>query len=498
MTSATSLLLLPAALLFASAGFAQPVELLSGPIQTHTTMHDVNFWLQLSRPAPVQIEYWKADTPEKRWQSPVASASPRFANSIQLRISEGIQPGQRYQYRILAGEDRSELVPTFRTGYKKSGPIPLEFSSKPRWRFLPDPDTDQPHTIFNYRIAIGSCAYINQPGTDREGGDPYGGEYQIFESIYEKYPDLMLWMGDNVYYRENDFESRAGLLRRWTHDRQLPHLQPLFTQGVHYATWDDHDYGPNNIGRSYWLKKESTRVFRAMWGNPSAGLPEVPGIFTFVNWGDANIYLLDNRTYQSSSTGGEGVAGPPRELLGREQVDWLIDHLAWAKSQSLDDGKSYPARFNLIVIGNQVLNASGNPGGYRNFPKEWQYLMNRIAAEDIRGVVFLSGDVHFGEVNRVEHTYGGKRQVLHEVTSSPLTAGSWAGHQSNPARLDLFPGEADRVGQRNFVTLDFTGPLEDRRMEIRFWDSDGNLLNQKPGAPAGTPTEASILRAADL
>jgi len=31
-------------------------------------------------------------------------------------------------------------------------------------------------------------------------------------------------------------------------------------------------------------------------------------------------------------------------------------------------------------------------------------------------------------------------------------------------------------------------------MLIRYWDSDGNLINQKSGAPVGTPTDASIDR----
>ena len=474
------------------------LNLLSGPMQTHTTMHDVSFWLQVDEAAPLQIEYWHPEDPARRWLSPTVDATAEFAYSAKIRLSTGIEPGETYHHRILAGDPPVELIPTFREDSSKTGPIPLRFSSKPRWRFVPEADSDSPHRIFDYRIAMGSCAYINQPGTDREGGDPYGGEYQIFESIYEKQPDLMLWLGDTVYYRENEFESRTGMLRRWTHDRQLPHMQALLTQGVHYATWDDHDYGPNNIGRTYHLKQEATEIFQAMWGNPSAGLPEIPGIFTFANWGDANIYFLDNRTYQSPSETEPDGLGPPKALLGREQVDWLIDHLAWTKSQALTDRASYPSRFNLIVIGSQALNASGNPDGYRNFPEEYQYLMNRIAAAGIKSVVFLSGDVHFGEVNRVVHHYSGKRQVFHEVTSSPLTAGSWAGHATNPARLDVFPGEADRAGQRNFVTLDFTGPLDDRRMEIRFWDSDGKLLNQKPDAPAGRPTDASILRANDL
>ncbi len=482
--------LLGLTLTFCSAVSAEAARLLNGPMLTHTTMHSVQVWVQTDRPASVFVEYWPVETPEERFRSASVQTGPAHGHIAKLQAEAGIEPGRTYRYQIARETDSGE--PLVLTGGRT-----LHFQSKPRWRWVPDPVSQLPHSIFDFRIAMGSCAYINQPGTDREGGRPYGDQYQIFESIAAKSPDLMLWLGDNVYYRENDFEDRAGMIRRWTHDRQIPELADLFANTIHYATWDDHDYGPNNIGRSYWLKADATEVFQLMWGNPSAGLPETPGIFTYVNWGDANIYFLDNRTYQSPSESEPGELGPPKELLGRAQVDWLIDHLAWTKSQSLDDRKSYPARFNLIVIGSQVLSASGNPDGMRNFPEEYEYLMNRLTAEGHRNIIFLSGDVHFGEVNRVEHSFGEKRQIFHEVTSSPLTAGSWAGSTVNDARLDIFPGEMDRVGQRNFVTLDFTGPLDDRRMEIRYWDSDGNLLNQKPGAPAGTPTDASILRAGE-
>ncbi len=51
---------------------------------------------------------------------------------------------------------------------------------------------------------------------------------------------------------------------------------------------------------------------------------------------------------------------------------------------------------------------------------------------------------------------------------------------------------------QNFVTLDFEGALNDRKMLIRYWDSNGKLLNQKPGADPGTPTDLSVIHAKHL
>ena len=476
----------------------EELTLLNGPLVTHTTMHSVLVWVQTNKDGLIQLEYWKSGAPEKKWYSRPLTTSYESGYTAKLLAREGIVPGTRYEYRILVGESKKAAQPTFSETYKIQGVIPLSFQSKPRWRWIPNNETNEKHSIFDFRIAMGSCTYINQKGTDREGGGEYGGQYQIFESIYEKKPDLMLWLGDNVYYRENDFESREGLIERWTHDRQTPELSPLFGNTINYATWDDHDYGPNNIGRNYWLKDQATEVFQLMWGNPSAGLPEIPGIFTYLNWGDVNIYLLDNRTYLTPSESKPQEFGQNKSLLGKKQVDWLIDHLAWNLSQSANDFKSYPARFNLIVLGSSVLSESGNPDGYRNFPEEWQYLMDRIVSEKIRGVIFLTGDIHSGEVNKIQHVWKDLNLTMYEVTSSPLTAGASTYGKNNPARLDIFAGEEDRITTRNFVTLDFRGPLSNRKMLIRYWDSNGNMLNQKNGAEPGTPTDLSVIYANDL
>jgi alkaline phosphatase D len=117
-----------------------------------------------------------------------------------------------------------------------------------------------------------------------------------------------------------------------------------------------------------------------MWGNPSAGLPETPGIFTYVNWGDANIYLLDNRTHQAPPQSQPGLFGEPKPYLGKAQIDWLIDQLVWTRSQTIRDRDSYPSRFNLIVMGSQVISQSDNIFNFRN-SEEYNYMMDRIAAE---------------------------------------------------------------------------------------------------------------------
>ena len=111
---------------------------------------------------------------------------------------------------------------------------------------------------------------------DRQGavrGWNPGAEYGIFESIRQKQPDVMLWLGDNVYMRDLDWTTRTGMLQRYAFGRAVKELQPLLGSVHHYAIWDDHDYGPNDADRSYRDKEVAREVFQLFWGNPSYGVP---------------------------------------------------------------------------------------------------------------------------------------------------------------------------------------------------------------------------------
>ena len=75
----------------------------------------------------------------------------------------------------------------------------------------------------DFRLATGSCTYINEPELDRPG-KPYGGDYQIFDAMVAQKPDLMVWLGDNAYLREADWSTRTGIYHRYSHTRSAPEL----------------------------------------------------------------------------------------------------------------------------------------------------------------------------------------------------------------------------------------------------------------------------------
>jgi len=322
---------------------------------------------------------------------------------------------------------------------------PTEFQTQPLWQWRTEPP--------NFRVALGSCAYVNEDPFDRPG-KPYGGDYQIFTAMHQQRPDLMLWLGDNTYLREPDWYTRTGFLHRYTHTRSLPELQPLLASTHHYAIWDDHDFGPNDSDRSFVHKDLATEVFKLFWANPTVGLPGQGGTTSFFQWGDVDFFLLDDRYFRTPNNRKTG----DRTLLGEAQIEWLIDALAASK-----------APFKIVATGGQVLTTFAGHETYANVcPKERERLLQSIEAEGIKNVVFLTGDRHHTELSMLKNGAG---NTVYDFTCSPLTSGVHTGEEANSLRV-----EGTLVQQKNFGLLEFSGPRKNRVMKMSVFDSNGKEL----------------------
>ncbi len=497
--------LYPTAFALSILAALSPIEgakLKSGPMLGYSTMKEVLIWVQTDSPAEVRIKYWEQGSPRTAQFTDVVRTQKSTAFVAQCR-ADVVTWSRVYNFAVII--DGKEAAPRFRKGYKDKGPIPLSFQTQPRWRHAEAADYRPP----DFRVALGSCAYLTEEGYNWEENDtPFGGEYGIFESIYEQDPDLMIWLGDQIYLREADWTTKTGIYHRYDHYRSFPHLRALFATVHHYAIWDDHDFGPNDIGRTFWNKEATLAAFKLYWGNPSYGFQDMPGITTFFNWGDVNFYLLDNRFHRVSADADPEPFGIPKSHHGKKQIDWLVETMRYQQGQ---DGFVYSSSFNIVVTGNQVISDHPNPDGFRNYEGEWQYMIDRIIHAGIDGVVFLSGDVHYTEFSKEVRVGGGEPgtpgkagkpgapYVFYDLTVSPLTSGVFARPSDNSHRLDIFPdSDRDFIAQRNFATLDFKGEKNDRRIEIRIYDSSGDLINRKKDGNGDEIDDIWILKANDL
>ena len=405
----------------------------SGPMVGYSTMQEVLLWVQTEETANVHFEYYEINNPKVKYSTDKIETEKKNGYVAKL-IADQVIPGKKYKYEV------------YINNYKIERNYAMEFQTQELWKWRTDPP--------DVKFVIGSCSYINEPKFDRPG-KPYGSNFEIFNSINKKKPDFMLWLGDNTYLREPDWNSRTGFIKRYSHTRAFPELQPLLASTHHYATWDDHDYGPNNSDGSFWLKETASEIFKLFWGNPNYNVTGKGGITGFFQWSDLDFFLLDNRYHRTANNNLTGN----RRMLGKDQIDWLINALSFSQ-----------ASFKFVAVGGQVISNGAVYENYATYPDERKYLLDKIREAKIEGVIFLDGDRHHTILSKMQETKN--IYPLYDLTCSSLTAG--VNNDNEP--YNSFKLEETFVNVNNFGMLNVTGPTNDRELTIQIFDKDGKEL----------------------
>ena len=405
----------------------------SGPMVGYSTMQEVLLWVQTEERANVHFEYYEINNPKVKFSTDKIETEKKNGYVAKL-IADQVIPGKKYKYEV------------YINNYKIERNYAMEFQTQELWKWRTDPP--------DVKFIIGSCSYINEPKFDRPG-KPYGSNFEIFNSINKKNPDFMLWLGDNTYLREPDWNSRTGFIKRYSHTRAFPELQPLLASTHHYATWDDHDYGPNNSDGSFWLKETASEIFKLFWGNPNYDVTGKGGITGFFQWSDLDFFLLDNRYHRTANNNLTGN----RQMLGKDQIDWLINALSFSQ-----------ASFKFVAVGGQVISNGAVYENYATYPEERKYLLDKIREAKIEGVIFLDGDRHHTILSKMQETKN--VYPLYDLTCSSLTAG--VNNDNEP--YNSFKLEETFVNVNNFGMLNVTGPTNDRELTIQIFDKDGKEL----------------------
>ncbi len=222
-----------------------------------------------------------------------------------------------------------------------------------------------------HRIALCGCHRQDQPAP-------------AFSRYLQARPDLMIWLGDNVYAdSENDIHFIESCYQKLAEQTAFQQLRKEIPFAV---IWDDHDYGLNNSGKNYPLKVQSKQLFRKFWQVESLIPEERSGIYhaRYFGQGDERLQLilLDTRYNRDD----EGETG---DTLGEAQWAWLVSELR------------KPARLRFIASGFQVLlDRESKFETWSKFPQAQERLFRTIRDARAEGVVFLAGDQHYGEASR--------------------------------------------------------------------------------------------------
>lgn len=392
-----------ASLIFAVVACVQPqmhseAVLNAGPMLGDITTDSVQIWAAADTPMRFSVEL---KTVDGEWQAAVNNPVLLLSNNAHPRGSceiTGLSADTEYQYRLVTSDGvvEAESTQQFRT----SG-------------------------ADKFRVAFGSCA-------GDWGPDP---SQSIFKTIAEQHPQWFLWMGDNIYYSRarqewNDIEM---MRERWKIQRSLPHLQELLSSTAHASVWDDHDYGPNNSDKTYFLRDESFELYKSYWPNPYFGSAD-DGVYFTLHLNGVDVFMLDTRFNRQPNK----LDVKDKELLGERQWRWLEGEL-----------RDSTASFKIIVSGMQLLAEYHSYESWAMFGSEKQRLLDYVKQHKINGIVLLSGDRHIGEILRDDLVLD---YPVIEFTSSPLAAGVGSSTSDETATRRIANSE---ITAEHFGILDF-------------------------------------------
>jgi alkaline phosphatase D len=290
-----------------------------------------------------------------------------------------------------------------------------------------------------WRLAFGSCS--------RDDDQP------LFGVVAAAAPDVFLFIGDNHYGNTDDLAALRQFYR-WAHSRPL--RAEVMAQASVLATWDDHDYTGNNTDGTEAGRDTALRVFAEYWANPSYGTADTSGVFSVVQRGDVDLFLLDDRYWR----------GLDDSILGDAQEAWLLDGL-----------RASTATFKLLASGSQFTQ-DGSSDSWAAHPDAWDRLREAIVADSLEGVVLLSGDVHRSEFRVLPGAVGG--YDLPELTSSPLANSNspcpwgedelWACHDDGDFFISVDVDTTVSDPTLDAAIIDSTGAVRDawqlRRSEL--------------------------------
>jgi len=435
----------------AKAQSYKKAAIIAGPMPGYTEHTECVIWLQVACAKIITLSYSENG---KRWQDKTlgngnASSCEPFICNFEL---SGLQMNTSYRYKILLD------------GVEQQFKYPLIFKTKNLWEWR----TDAP----DFSFMFGSCNYVNDSIYDRPG-KPYGQGTQIFKTMADVQTDFMIWLGDNVYYREADYSSESGMKYRYFHTRKEPDMQKFLASRNHYAIWDDHDFGDDDACKTFEFKDVSRNLFMKYWANKTYG-QDGQGIYSSFKWSDAEFFMLDDRWFRDESLLDE-VNYFHKSMLGRQQLDWLFNSLKHSKST-----------FKFICFGGQFLNTQTEKESHNIYQRERAEILKFISEQKINGVVFISGDRHHTELLKYTHKMHdyyskktGKKDYefnypLYDITSSAISAGSSkiinTAEERNPNRV---PNTL--VVDNNFCTISVSGAKDQRIVLIKCYNQKSDI-----------------------
>ena len=417
-----------------SAAAVRAGHIVAGPTIGSVTSHSARIWLELNTSDRLHVQTFNVNTGHEvsAWGSSVHGPPP-FVASVAVG---SLEPDRDYRLRVFVGGKKRDLP----------GP-PLIIHTNP-----------VRGSGGNLTFAFGSCANTNRYPS-----------VKIWHNIAALQPRAFIFAGNSVYlprtlakFPYTYIHALRFILEKYDQARRFPGIQPLMRTCPIYATWDDRDFGTPHSNAGFVFAGESMIAFERYWLNPGYGTGPTVATFCHFTVGDAEFFLLDDRTFRVPAG-----KHKPGVMLGRAQINWLKKRLFRSK-----------ADFKFIVDGDQMLANYPGHEGWGDFPRERTGLLRWIFSHNVNGIIFLSGHRRFGELTVRRPTTGIFDQYpLYDLTSSSLAdrhvTAAQAATYVNPNRV------GPQILVHNFGWIRIGGPMGERHVTLELKNAAGKTLLSK-------------------
>ena len=302
-----------------------------------------------------------------------------------------------------------------------------------------------PTDVSAYKYGLGSC--LDQRF-----------EQEIWSSVKKEHIDGFIFLGDNVY---GDTPNGKLTKMKKAYAMQKTKLPKwLMNDKEILSIWDDHDFGLNDGGGDYPLKRDAEKMFLNFW-NISNEDPrrnrdgvyfkqtnEIEGI-------TVEIIGLDTRYFRSKLKGKKNAYKQNNDLkatiLGQNQWSWLEESIYNSSADII-----------MILSSIQILATNHPYEKWENFPLERKRLLKLIAnVSKDKTIIAVSGDRHRSGIYQNENFV--------EITSSSLNKPGSKNSETDP----LLIGKTYPI--KNFGTINIE-PSKNK-MTVSIHDQNGQVLN---------------------
>lgn len=435
--------LLPLLLVAACAGMRAgrtEVRLTHGVAVGETTDTRAVVWARCEAPAVLEVTV--------DGQAPRRADVDAKHDLTQRIVLDGLAPGSEHAYRVRCGN-----------GPAVSG----SFRTAPR-----------PSDAAAVRFAFGGDVGGQNVCRDAARG------YPVFAIMAERAPDFFVALGDMVYADgsclpvgalgnaqvagpppASDVESYRA---HWRYNRADAASQRLLASTTYYAVWDDHEVR-DDFGPPPELYEAGEAAYRD-W----APMEDATPLHRSFRWGrHVELFILDTRSHRDPNAAPD--TGPdPKTLLGANQRAWLEAGLSASTATWKVVVSSVPMS---IPTGGSARDGWANGGGPGGFERELVAILRAAARARVRGLVWITTDVHFATGFRYRPFPDAPDFVVHEIASGPLAAGMFPKDDLDrtlrPERLFM---HGPRAGQR---PISFDAALQWFNFALVEIDADGRL-----------------------